>query len=165
MFEALTSDKQLTLERQNGDYLLAGKAVDFSLKSGDHRQYTMQYEGKQYKVDVLELDPISKEVTLRINGKKTHVKIRSKMEKLLKRLGLENALATKLDALYAPMPGLIHDILVSPGEKVEAGTPLIILEAMKMENVIKSPGAGVISKVEVEKTDSVDKGALLLNFE
>ncbi|MEM6802764.1 MAG: DUF2118 domain-containing protein, partial [Bacteroidota bacterium] len=60
--------------------------------------------------------------------------------------------------------GLVHSISVSEGDEVKEGDALIILEAMKMENVIKSPTDGVIAKVHVKEKDSVEKNSVMINF-
>lgn len=69
------------------------------------------------------------------------------------------------DSLKAGMPGKIVDIMVEPGQAVEAGQPLLIMEAMKMENEMKATHACIIKEVLISKGDSVESGALLLKFE
>lgn len=69
------------------------------------------------------------------------------------------------DSLKSGMPGKIVDIMVSEGQSVEAGQPLLIMEAMKMENEMKASHACVIKEVCVNKGDSVESGALLIKFE
>ncbi|MCA7973692.1 acetyl/propionyl/methylcrotonyl-CoA carboxylase subunit alpha [Burkholderia sp. AU39826] len=64
--------------------------------------------------------------------------------------------------LTAPMPGKVIAVLVEPGQKVEAGTPLIVMEAMKMEHTIGAPSAGVIAEVLYGVGDQVADGAQLL---
>jgi biotin carboxyl carrier protein len=54
---------------------------------------------------------------------------------------------------------------VEAGQEVEEGTPLLILEAMKMENVIKAPGTGVVKNVNVSKGEAVEKNHLLIEME
>ena len=66
--------------------------------------------------------------------------------------------------LTAPMPGKIVAVLVSPGQKVEQGTPLLIMEAMKMEHTIAAPSAGVIDELLYQVGDQVAEGAQLLGF-
>ena len=66
--------------------------------------------------------------------------------------------------LTAPMPGTILKILVSKGDKVEAGQPLIILEAMKMENNINASASGTVASIEVSPGQTVDTGQLLLTI-
>ena len=66
--------------------------------------------------------------------------------------------------LKAPMPGLVLRILVAAGDRVAAGTPLLALEAMKMENELKAAGPGVVSAVLVRPGQAVEKGQRLLEI-
>jgi pyruvate carboxylase len=63
------------------------------------------------------------------------------------------------------MPGRIVGIDVKVGDAVEVGNPLLTLEAMKMENVLKSEGVGIVKSIEIQAGDVVDKGAVLICFE
>jgi biotin carboxyl carrier protein len=65
----------------------------------------------------------------------------------------------------APMPGLIVQVHCRPGDIVEKGTALVVMEAMKMENDIRSPLAGRIKTVTAAPGKSVDKGQILVEFE
>lgn len=67
--------------------------------------------------------------------------------------------------LRAPMPGLVVRVEVEPGQAVQRGTGVIIIEAMKMENELKAEAAGVVSRVHVEAGQAVEKGALLCEFD
>jgi biotin carboxyl carrier protein len=64
----------------------------------------------------------------------------------------------------APMPGLILDLKVAPGDVVKKGDVVLILEAMKMENSIKSPGDGVVKEVKVSLKQSVEINQVLIQF-
>lgn len=70
-----------------------------------------------------------------------------------------------IDSITAPMPGLILDILVEEDQEVREEDQLLILEAMKMENIITSPRNGVIKNISVSKGDAVDKKQLLIEFQ
>jgi biotin carboxyl carrier protein len=63
------------------------------------------------------------------------------------------------------MPGLVTGIKTEAGKEVEKGTPLLILEAMKMENVIVAPHQAIIKEIKVIAGQAVEKGAVLLEFE
>lgn len=63
--------------------------------------------------------------------------------------------------LNAPMPGLLKQINIVEGQTIRKGESLFILEAMKMENSIKSPCAGIITKAPITAGNAVEKGALL----
>jgi biotin carboxyl carrier protein len=66
--------------------------------------------------------------------------------------------------LRAPMPGLVVRVLVETGQQVAAGTGLVVLEAMKMENELKAPAAGTVSLVRAEAGAAVEKGQVLVEF-
>jgi len=65
----------------------------------------------------------------------------------------------------APLPGVILDIRVSPGDQVEAGQVVAVLEAMKMENDIAAPVAGSVKEVRVTKGQAVALGEVLVVIE
>ena len=63
------------------------------------------------------------------------------------------------------MPGLIRELQVKVGDSVQEGQPVLILEAMKMENVIKSPAPGIVREIPVDVGSPVEKGQVLVVFE
>jgi acetyl/propionyl-CoA carboxylase alpha subunit len=67
--------------------------------------------------------------------------------------------------IIAPMPGLIVRVNVSVGDRVEAGQGLVVMEAMKMENELRTTAAGTVRSVEVSPGTAVEKGALLVALE
>ncbi len=66
--------------------------------------------------------------------------------------------------LRAPMPGLIVRVQVRPGDQVSAGQPLVVMEAMKMENELRAAAAGVVTAVPAAPGMVVEKGALLVEL-
>jgi pyruvate carboxylase len=64
--------------------------------------------------------------------------------------------------IHSIMPGIVKKLLVPAGTEVESGAPLLLLEAMKMENEILSPAAGTIQEILVAEGDAVAAGALLM---
>ena len=67
-------------------------------------------------------------------------------------------------ALRAPMPGLVVRIQVDVGQRVAAGTPVVVREAMKMENQLKAPAAAVVTAIHVTAGEAVEKGRVLLEL-
>lgn len=67
--------------------------------------------------------------------------------------------------LRSPMPGVVVDCLVSAGDKVKAGQPVIILEAMKMQNVLHASSDGIVKEVLIPVGENVDDGATLILWE
>ncbi len=69
------------------------------------------------------------------------------------------------EGVWAPVPGKIVEVLVKPGDTVKEGDPVVILEAMKMENELHAPKNGLVTAVFVKKGDQTDRGQLLVAFE
>jgi pyruvate carboxylase subunit B len=66
--------------------------------------------------------------------------------------------------LVAPMPGLIVRINVQPGDAVQPGQPLVVMEAMKMENELRAAAAGTVKAIAVKPGAAVEKGAVLVEL-
>ena len=79
-------------------------------------------------------------------------------------MGMMSKEIPKIDKLDAPMLGNIINVLVSKGDKVTKGDPLLILEVIKMENVIKAPADVTIQKINVLVGDNVNKNQTLIKF-
>lgn len=118
-----------------------------------------------YEVKVLHSDFPGKRLTISVNGNVYEAEISDPFDQLVNKMGLSLASHHKIDAVRAPMPGLVLQLLVSPGEEVKKGDALIILEAMKMENVIKAPADGVVGLITVLKGQPVDKGQILIRMD
>ncbi|EMR04069.1 biotin/lipoyl-containing protein [Cesiribacter andamanensis] len=121
-------------------------------------------EGRSYQAELVEYLPEEKVYSLKVNGKILQVKVKDRYDLLLDQLGMSDLASNKINQVKAPMPGLILDIKVSPGDTVKKGDPLLILEAMKMENVLKSPGDGQVQSILVKKGESVEKNQILIQF-
>jgi acetyl/propionyl-CoA carboxylase alpha subunit len=120
-------------------------------------------EGK--KLTVYDLGGDEERRILRVNGKNLEVKVTSPSAKFLKAIGKTRAGGAKTKDLRAPMPGLVKAVFVQAGQNVEAGTPLIALEAMKMENLLKAPAALTVKSIKASAGEAVDKNAVLMEFQ
>ncbi|WP_300021740.1 acetyl-CoA carboxylase biotin carboxyl carrier protein subunit [uncultured Maribacter sp.] len=118
-----------------------------------------------FDVEIIHSNFLNKTITLSINGNIYDVKLEDEYDQQIKKMGLLAVTTQKLNEVKAPMPGLIVDVLVDVGQEVLEGTPLLVLSAMKMENVILAQGEGVIKSIEVEKDDAVEKGQLIIEME
>jgi biotin carboxyl carrier protein len=121
-------------------------------------------ENKSYSVEVVSADTEAKTFCFKINGKKYVVDLKDRFDLLLDKMGMNNSAANKMNSITAPMPGMIIDLKVREGDHVKAGDPLLILEAMKMENVIKASGDSIVKTVKVKKGESVEKNQVLIDF-
>ncbi|NHM03917.1 acetyl-CoA carboxylase biotin carboxyl carrier protein subunit [Flavobacterium celericrescens] len=122
-------------------------------------------DNKPYKAEIVSADFIAKKYTIKVNNNTYEVAISDALDELIKSMGIERGRTKVVNAIKAPMPGLILEISVEVGQTVKENDPLLILEAMKMENSFLSPRDGVIKSIAVEKGNAVDKGQLLVEFE
>lgn len=142
-----------------------GNPFNWDVKKIKNNLFHVIKDNKSYNLELLKLNPEEKTVFVKINGLKYKFQLKDKFDDLLHSLGMDNLLVTKVSDLKAPMPGLVLSIDVEVGQEVKKGDALLILEAMKMENVIKSPTDGVIKSIAVKTGQAVEKNQLLLNFE
>lgn len=122
-------------------------------------------DNRSYKAEITQSDFLSKNYTVKVNGNTYEVNLANSLDLLIKEMGFEVGAAKQVNAIKAPMPGLVLEINVEVGQEVQEGDNLLILEAMKMENSFTSPRAGIIKSIAVNKGQAVDKGQLLIEFE
>lgn len=93
----------------------------------------------------------------------THlVQVQDEVDILLEKLGMKSNTSIYGGEIHALIPGLVSRLFVKPGDKVEIGQKLLILEAMKMENEIDSPISGTIGNIYIKASDKVKKGELIM---
>lgn len=114
----------------------------------------------EYKIDLKDIG--RKQNTVISNNKNTFsaqpVVGKNDIKEKVQRTGNDNG-------VYAPLPGLITDILVSENSTVKSGQTIALMEAMKMENQIQAPHDGTVKKISVKKGDSVMEGDVILEIE
>jgi len=143
---------------------LNGKKVSGRWHSSNPYQIELLINQKNYRADVVKMSREEKTTVVKINGRRYSVKIEDQFDILLHQLGLDNSAAKKISDIKAPMPGMVLHILVKEGDNVAKGDSVLVLEAMKMENIIKSPGEGIIKRVNAQKGKAVEKGQILIQF-
>ncbi len=138
---------------------------DYSILHRSENYITLLKEGVKYNCKLLHYDLTSRCAHLKVNGKLVKVTIKKDIEVLLETIGIGNSENQSIKELKAPMPGVVLEIKVKKGDQIQKEEPLVILEAMKMENVLTSPLDGTISSIEVAEKDTVEKNTLLIKFE
>ena len=126
-------------------------------------EFHLLLNDRSFRIRILKRE--AKELKLEINGNCYYLNIKDPYDLLLHQLGMdleENGSGVK--EIKAPMPGLVIKVLVENGEQVSKNSPLLILEAMKMENILKSPAEGKIASIKIKERDAVEKGQVLISF-
>ena len=122
--------------------------------------YSVLHEGRSYEFTVT--DARDGALDIHVNGHHYAARVRDPRRLSRKRgtVALDGA-----QTIVAPMPGKVVRLLVSVGDAVEAGQGLVVVEAMKMQNEIKSPKAGKIVKIVASEGSPVNAGQALLTVE
>jgi biotin carboxyl carrier protein len=160
-----TTPFQITINGNHQLEVMPDDANNLDLVTKDGRHFHILSEGRAFQAEVLEAAHTAHTYTIAVNGKKYVVKISDFYERLVDQLGFKIGSTSKINAVKAPMPGLVLSVLVEPGQAVQKGDSLLILEAMKMENVLKAAGEGVVKVIKARKGEAVEKGALLIEME
>jgi biotin carboxyl carrier protein len=134
------------------------------LQTSDNSYHILK-DNKSYSAEIMAKDFYLKKYVISINNSSYEVVILNELDLLIRDMGFELSTNKNIDSISAPMPGLILDISVRVGQSVNEDDQLVILEAMKMENILSSPRDGIIKSISVKKGDAVDKNQLLIEFE
>lgn len=137
--------------------------ADILWKSRDF--FELIYKGQSFKGEIVKRDVENKKLTLKLNHRVFEIQKKFELDALIAKLGLDKVKVKQLKELESPMPGRILSVQVKAGDHVKVGDPILSLEAMKMENILKSDGEGIVKSVAIKKEEVVDKGQLLIEFE
>lgn len=164
MYKTIVNDKAMEVAFENDRIKIDGNAYEWDMVEIGNQSFHIIHKNKSYRAEVLSFDKQAKLLTVRINGSKYHVAVKDKLDLLLERLGMDKLAANEVKDIKAPMPGLVLDIMVKEGDEVKKGDQVMILEAMKMENVLKSPGDGTVKSIKVKKGEGVEKNQVMILF-
>lgn len=131
----------------------------------DNTYFTIHFMGKQFHGEILEDATEDQKLIVKINHRTLEIKRERPIDDIIRQLGLDKKKVKKLHQLKSPMPGRILRFDINIGDTVQEGTPLLTLEAMKMENVIKAEGEGVVKAIVKSTEAVVEKGELIIEFE
>lgn len=145
--------------------LKAENAENLNIVSISETEAHAILNNQSFHIEFLKSDFQNKTYSVVVNGTIHQVVISTPLDQLIKEMGLSLGSVQTDNEVYAPMPGIILEVQVKPGDEVSQGDYLCVLEAMKMENALTAPQSGTIKSVYVEKGETVDKGKLLIEFE
>lgn len=143
--------------------ILNGNEISFDLKYNGNDSYTLIYQNKIFEVDVISNN--NSILQLSVDNDVYDIVVKDKFTQLLEKFSKGRGEREKEILIQAPMPGLVLKISVEIGQKVEPGTSLLILEAMKMENEIRAFSAGIVKDIKIKEKTAVEKGDVLIILE
>lgn len=142
-----------------------GEGLPLRIHKKDEAHWLVFNAQRTYDIELVSVDAGRGIVTLAINGIRGTFDVKDRFDLLLDKLGMDRNAEASVKNLKAPMPGLILDVMVAAGGLVKKGDALLMLEAMKMENILRSPIDGVVKEIAIQKGTAVEKNEVLLTFE
>ncbi len=151
------NNKQKTLKIIDDNYIeIDDQKIEYKFYELNNFKYILQIKNKVYEASLIKYS--GNTLSLQLNNKNFDVSIRTKLqEKAFELLSAAQKNETSGQVIKSPMPGLVLKILKKPGDKISKGETVMILEAMKMENEIKSNIDGKITEIFVAEGNVVEK--------
>jgi biotin carboxyl carrier protein len=134
------------------------------IKTHDHR-YHLLHSNQSYHIEIEVENFNDKAYGFKINNTSYKVDIDNLLDHLINDMGFDLTAGKQVSEIHAPMPGLILEVSVTEGQEVKTNDPLMILEAMKMENIITSPRDGKVKSIGVKQGEAIEKKQVLITFE
>jgi len=141
-----------------------GKPIATDMKQLNTSSWHIINELNSYNAEVVSFNAADKTAEIKVNNNLYAINAKDQFDILLDKLGLSNLTSAKVSEVKAPMPGLVLKVLVTEGSEIKKGDNLFILEAMKMENIIKATADVTVKTVKIKPGDKVEKGQVLLLF-
>lgn len=155
--------RRLTVDRDTGFATDdSGKEIPFQIVHRDRHRLLLRSGTKIYRIDNIRKD--GNDISFSIGGQFYDARVYNENDLLLKELGFSSNVTDTTTNILAPMPGKVLDILVREDDNIEEGQPVLILEAMKMENELRSTVHGTIQSIHVVTGENVEKNQLLIEF-
>lgn len=126
----------------------------------DGEVYSLLVDGQSHEVRV---SPIGSALEVSLHGSSVEVEVRHPLEKLLAQQQKATG-ASRGETVAAPMPGLVVALRVQPGDRVIPGQPVVVIEAMKMQNELLARSGGTVSEVLVGERQTVSAGQPLVRI-
>lgn len=154
--------EKISVANNKEGVLLNGELFNGEVVKVGESSYKVYRDTKIFTIDIVERE--GKKMKLKVNGVLVDVSVTDHIDQILDKLGMDVSASAAVKDVKAPMPGSILNVIVTEGDEVTQGDQLLVLEAMKMENVIKSPGDGKVSKIHVVEKENVEKNQVLISF-
>lgn len=146
------------------DLVIDGRCVQVDAERlGDASLLSILLENDSYLAHVVPAESRTGRFDVSIGGKVARLAVLDPLSVLADQLHAEGSSGSYV--VEAPMPGLIVDVHVAPGDRVEVGTPLVVIEAMKMQNELASEVTGTVREVHARPQLAVESGAPLMAIE
>lgn len=139
--------------------------VNLNIEHFDKGVYKVVKGDTEAVIEVLNVDIDTKSMTIRHQHTVYDLEFKNELDLVLDKMGIKRSSDNINTDIKAPMPGKVIDVVVKEGDQVVKGDAILILEAMKMENVLKAENDCSIKKVHVASSENVEKNQILVELD
>lgn len=158
----INESEAMSLALESDKINVNGKDMQWDIQKLPNGSFSIIANNKSFVANLESIDRVKKTMDLRIENNIYSVKIQEPIDLLLSKMGLDISKTQKVDPIKAPMPGLVLKVLVTEGQAIKKGEPVLILEAMKMENVFKAAADATVKAIKINAGQAVEKGEVLI---
>ncbi|MCF6271462.1 MAG: acetyl-CoA carboxylase biotin carboxyl carrier protein subunit [Melioribacteraceae bacterium] len=159
---SINDNKHLLKILSNNSIELNDDNYEVELSQLSNFSYLLKVNNRVYQITTEKFD--GQNYTFTIGGFSYNTTVRTSLEEKANEYLQNKAKENGTEIIKSPMPGLIVKILKQVGDNVKTGEPIILLEAMKMENEIRASATGIIKSISTKENSSVEKGEALLEI-
>jgi biotin carboxyl carrier protein len=163
-FISLNNHPPLNVTIRGKDIQVNGHKIEADILKISNNQYHILYQNKSYHACLVRDQNNPNTIRIKINNQEFLAQLTDPFRSFFAESKSEKKHSKSTAPLISPMPGLIVKVFIQEGMEVRTGDPLLVLKAMKMENVIKAPQHGRVLSVKVTEGQSVEKGQALIQF-
>lgn len=165
MLKIKVNDKfDFEIHSEKNSRIINGQEIKVDLVKIDQTTFNLLHNDRSYHIELIAINRSDKSCTVKVGSNTYSMRMSDQYDELLQQLGMDNLKASRVSEIKAPMPGLVIKVLAKEGDEVERGGNLFILEAMKMENIIKAPADVKIKSIKVMAGDKVEKNQVVMIF-
>ncbi|MRX47421.1 acetyl-CoA carboxylase biotin carboxyl carrier protein subunit [Pedobacter puniceum] len=164
MYTLKSAHQNYKIEEREGKLYLNDGLIDLDISDLGNQHFHVIEKHKSFEAELLELNKEEKYVLIKVNAQVYRFDVSDQYDILLKEMGLDKLNQHTVKELKAPMPGLVLQVMVQVGDEIKKGDNLLVLEAMKMENILKAPADATVKSILIKAGDKVEKNQVLIQF-
>ena len=165
MFKANIQGRTFRVSDDDNDFFIDDKTLDIDILEYKEGKFHILLENRSYSAEVISVNKETKVCEIKVGKSVIAVQLKDKYDDLLTEIGIDAVAGKKVNDIKAPMPGMVLHVMVENGQTIKKGDSIVVLEAMKMENILKAPADVVVKKIVAKKGNAVEKNQVLVTFE
>ena len=165
MFKANIRGRTFIVTGKDNEVVIDGIPVTADVLEYNKGKFSIILDRRSYSAEIISVDKVTRTCLIKVGHSEITVDLKDRYDDLLHAIGIDGVVASKVNDIKAPMPGMVLQVMVQNGQPIKKGDAIVVLEAMKMENILKSPADGIVKNIRVTKGDKVEKNQVMVDLD